>query len=151
MTDKIISVLYVDDDENNLTSFRAAFRRYFTIFTALSAKEADAMLSENEIQVLITDQRMSIKLGTELLADSVKKYPEQIRILLTAYADVECLENAINLGKVYAYLKKPWNNDKLKEVIEEGYMVYALRKKEQELTKQLEQTIKELELRLKKK
>ncbi len=150
MTEKLINVLYVDDELNNLQSFKAAFRRLFTIFTALSAKEAEVILSENDIHVLITDQRMPVKSGTELLVNSAKKYPNQIRILLTAFADVQCLEDAINLGKVHAYLQKPWNDAKLKEVIEEGYMVYTLRKKEQELTLQLQRTIDELEDRLKK-
>jgi response regulator RpfG family c-di-GMP phosphodiesterase len=146
----MINVLYVDDEQNNLQSFHASLRRFFTIHTALSAKEAEVILSENDIHVLITDQRMPLTSGTELLTETAKKYPEQIRILLTAHADVQCLEDAINLGKVHAYLQKPWNDDKLKEVIEEGYVVYTLRKKEQELTLQLQRTIEELELRLKK-
>lgn len=82
---EMINVLYVDDEKNNLISFVSSFRRYFNVFTTLSAKEAEVSLSENDIHVLITDQRMPIKLGTELLAESVKKYPEQARIIITAF------------------------------------------------------------------
>ncbi len=70
---EMINILYVDDEEYNLIYFVAVFRRYFNVFTALSAKEAEVTLAQNDIHVLITDQRMPIKLGTELLADSVKK------------------------------------------------------------------------------
>ena len=127
---KTINVLYVDDEVNNLEAFRATFRRDFNVFTAISAKEAEGILdAENDIHILITDQRMPLKSGTELLAESVRKYPHQIRILLTAYADVECLEQAINIGHVHRFLKKPWDDAKLKEEIEEGYDVFVMRKK----------------------
>ena len=66
-----ICVLYVDDEENNLFAFKAAFRRYFTVYTAVSANEAKVILTKHEIHVLITDQRMPGTLGTELLAEVV--------------------------------------------------------------------------------
>lgn len=148
----MINVLYVDDDLNNLKSFKAGFRRFFHIYTALSAKEAEDILSENEIHVLITDQRMPVKLGTELLADSVKKYPEQARILLTAYADIKCLEQAINKGHVFRYFEKPWDADLLKVAIEEGHDMFILERKRKILKETLKQiTLDELELLLQKK
>ena len=63
-----INVLYVDDEQNNLISFTAGFRKQFNVFTALSAKEAESILAKENIHVLITDQRMPEKTGTELLA-----------------------------------------------------------------------------------
>ena len=89
-----INVLYVDDEENNLISFKASFRRYFSIFTANSAIEAQEILSKNIIHVLITDQRMPETLGTELLAKAAKDYPDQTRVLLTAFTDIEALKDA---------------------------------------------------------
>ena len=83
--DEEIRILYVDDEENNLFAFKAAFRRYFMVYTTVSADEAKIILAKNEIHVLITDQRMPGTLGTELLAEVVKEYPDQIRILLTAW------------------------------------------------------------------
>lgn len=116
----IINVLYVDDEEHNLQAFKATFRKFFNVFIANSAKEAELILAANDIHVLITDQRMPLKTGTELLAETTKKYPDQIRILLTAFADVNCMEDAIKKGHVYRILKKPWDQTSLQEAIEEG-------------------------------
>lgn len=134
---KAINVLYVDDEANNLQSFAAAFRRDFTVFTALSAKDAELILSSNDIHVLITDQRMPVKTGTELLAEAVKKNPDQIRILLTGYTDIEALIDAINNGHIFKYLQKPWNEDELKTAIQDGYKLFDLKRREKELLKKL--------------
>ena len=124
MSDKIINVLYVDDEENNLISFTASFRKDFNIFTAISAKESDIILLNNNIHVLITDQRMPDTLGTELLAVAVTKYPNQSRILLTGYADIEAVIDAINNGQIFKYLTKPWDAFLLKECINLGYSLF---------------------------
>jgi response regulator RpfG family c-di-GMP phosphodiesterase len=136
-TAQTINVLYVDDEANNLQSFTATFRRNFNVFTALSAKEAQLLLAKHDIHVLVTDQRMPETTGTELLAEAVKKYPEQTRILLTAYTDVQSIIDAINKGHIFRYLQKPWNEAELKTAIEEGYEIFDLRRKEKELIKQL--------------
>jgi response regulator RpfG family c-di-GMP phosphodiesterase len=146
-----INVLYVDDEENNLLAFKAAFRRNFTVFTAISADEGQKILGENEIHVLITDQRMPGTLGTELLAQAVKDYPDHIRILLTGFSDIEAIKDAINRGQIYHYLQKPWNNDELKETIENAYKIYHLKKKQQELSQQLLTTNEQLEFMLRQK
>lgn len=124
MNDKIINVLYVDDEENNLISFTASFRRDFNVFTSSSAKESETILANNNIHVLITDQRMPDTLGTELLADAVRKYPNQSRILLTGYTDIEALIDAVNNGQIFKYLTKPWNEDLLKECIKIGHDLF---------------------------
>jgi response regulator RpfG family c-di-GMP phosphodiesterase len=116
----IINVLYVDDEVHNLQAFKAVFRRKFNVFIANSASEAEIILAKNDIHVLITDQRMPAKSGTQLLAETTKKYPDQIRILLTAFADINCMDDAVKKGYVYRILKKPWNENTLQEAIEEG-------------------------------
>ncbi len=146
-----INVLYVDDEDNNLIAFKAAFRRDFTVFTAISASEGQKILAENEIHVLITDQRMPGTLGTELLAQAVKEYPDQIRILLTGFSDIEAIKDAINRGQIYHYLQKPWNNEELKETIENAFKIYHLKKKQQELSQQLLMTNEQLEFMLRQK
>lgn len=146
-----INVLYVDDEENNLIAFKAAFRRDFTVFTAISASEGQKILAENEIHVLITDQRMPGTLGTELLAQAVKEYPDQIRILLTGFSDIEAIKDAINRGQIYHYLQKPWNNEELKQTIENAFKIYHLKKKQQELSQQLLLTNEQLEFMLRQK
>lgn len=144
MEKKIINVLYVDDEQNNLISFKATFRKEFNVFTAISAKEAQSILTDNNIHILITDQRMPETLGTELLADAVKKYPNQIRILLTAFMDAEAIINAINNGHIFKYLIKPWDSDILKNTIEEGYEFYLKNSEKEEIIRNLELIIKEL-------
>lgn len=150
-SDLNINVLYVDDEENNLKAFKASFRRYFNVFTAISADEAQKTLAENEIHVLITDQRMPGTLGTELLARAVQDYPDQIRILLTGFSDIEAIKDAINRGQIYHYLQKPWNDNDLKETIENAYKIYYLKKKQQELSQQLQLNNEQLEFMLRQK
>jgi response regulator RpfG family c-di-GMP phosphodiesterase len=146
-----INVLYVDDEENNLLSFKASFRRHFNIFIAISADEGKKILAENEIHVLITDQRMPGTLGTELLAQAVKEYPDQIRILLTGFSDIEAIKDAVNRGQIYHYLQKPWNDQELQKTIENAYQIYHLKKKQKELSEQLLVTNEQLEFMLRQK
>ena len=124
MSESIINVLYVDDEKNNLNSFKANFRHYFNIYYARSSPEAEVILDQNEIHVLVTDQKMPIKLGTELLADCVKKYPELSKILLTAFIDTIEVKEAMKLGYVFRSMEKPWNDEVLKDIIKLGYESY---------------------------
>ncbi len=146
-----INVLYVDDEENNLVAFKASFRRYFNIFTAISVDEGQKILAEKEIHILITDQRMPGKLGTDLLAQAVIDFPDQIRILLTGFTDIEALQDAVNRGQIYHYLHKPWIDDKLRTTIEVAYKVYSLRKDQKELNSKLMVTNEQLEFMLRQK
>jgi two-component system, response regulator PhcR len=119
------TILYVDDEQNNLSAFAASFRRDFKIFTALSADAARKILSEHDIHVLISDQKMPGTPGIELLEDALKKYPQQVRVLLTAYSDFEILKRAVNNGCIFKYMAKPWNDDELKNTIVEAYALYV--------------------------
>ena len=146
-----INVLYVDDEENNLIAFKASFRRYFSIYTAVSADEAQQILAQNTIHVLITDQRMPGTLGTELLAKAAIDFPDQTRILLTGYSDIEALKDAVNRGQIFRYLQKPWNDDELKKTIEDSYNVYHIKKEAQEQNELLILTNEQLEFMLRQK
>jgi response regulator RpfG family c-di-GMP phosphodiesterase len=127
MTNKfIINVLYVDDEENNLKPFIATFRRDFNVFTALSAKEAEVILNNvKDIHVIITDQKMPDTLGTELLVDVVKKYPKQTRIILTAFPEDKDVQDAEMTQLIYCAISKPWDVDKLKRLIIDGYDMFC--------------------------
>lgn len=146
-TDKI-SILYVDDEVNNLSSFRATFRRDYKIFLAESAKEGRKLLGEEEINIIITDQRMPEETGVEFLESIIPLYPDPIRILLTGYTDIQAVIDSINKGKVYHYLTKPWEEDYLKTVINNAYEVYALRKENKLLTENLLKANDQLEFLL---
>ena len=88
MQKKVINVLYVDDELNNLISFKAVFRIKYNVFTAISGEEAIKILSDTPINIIITDQRMPNMTGVEFLEKVIERFPDPVRILLTGYADM---------------------------------------------------------------
>jgi len=122
-----IKILYVDDEQSNLNAFKASFRRFFEIYTAISAAEGTKILSEIPIEVLIADQRMPDTTGIDFFESILDVYPNPIRILLTAYSDINAVINAINKGQVYRYITKPWDDYELKLTIENAYQLYILK------------------------
>ncbi len=139
-------VLYIDDEINNLNSFKASFRRDFEIYTAQSAREGRKILDSYEIGVIITDQRMPGMTGIEFLESILSIYPDTIRILLTGFSDMNAVMDAINRGQVYKYLVKPWQNDELRLYIQNALEIYHLRKENKELAHKLYLANKELDL-----
>lgn len=146
-----ISVLYVDDEENNLISFKATFRLKYTVYTALNGEQALQFVKEKPIDVIITDQRMPQMTGVELLEEIIKINPEPMRILLTGYADMSAVVDAVNKGKIFHYLSKPWSEEELTDTIQRAYEIYAERKKITESFTQLEVTNEQLEFLLRQK
>jgi response regulator RpfG family c-di-GMP phosphodiesterase len=151
MTENELSVLYVDDEINNLQSFKAAFRRDFLIYTAASAKEGMKILNVVPIQIIITDQRMPEMSGVEFLEQIIPIYPDPIRILLTGYSDIQAVIDAINKGQVYHYITKPWDEEQLRNIIKKSLEVYALRGENKELVKSLLRANEQLEFLLRQK
>lgn len=147
--EKQIRVLYVDDEAHNLTSFKATFRRHYKVFTALNGIEALRTLHQEEIHVIITDQRMPEMTGVEFLKEVLKFNEESIRVLLTGYADIDALTSAVNEGQIYHYLKKPWDEEELHKIINEGYQIFLKNKTKEELNEKLKASYEEIE-RLKK-
>src|ERR1700748_2106431 len=124
MAEKKISILYVDDEENNLFSFKAVFRIKYQVYTAISGEEALKILAEKPIQIVITDQRMPAMTGVELLEKVIPLYPDPIRLLLTGYADMNAVVDAINKGKIFHYLTKPWNEEELDITLNRAYATF---------------------------
>ncbi|AFD05854.1 response regulator [Solitalea canadensis] len=151
MSQEQINVLYIDDELHNLTAFKASFRRLYNVFTADSAEEGRKILEQNEIHVLITDQRMPQITGIEFLASIIDTFPDPIRMLLTGYADISAVIDAINKGQVYRYISKPWDEEELRHNIETAFEVYTLRKMNRQLTEDLEQANDQLEFLLRQK
>lgn len=137
MEEKNINVLYVDDEPNNITSFKAAFRRLFTIFTAESAEEGRKILETETIHVIFSDQRMPKMTGIEFFQSILETHPEPIRILITGYTDINAVIDAINVGQVYKYLSKPWNEEEVKNSVIKSFEVFDLRQQNKELTQKL--------------
>jgi DNA-binding NtrC family response regulator len=138
-------VLYVDDEIHNLNSFKAAFRRDFNIFVAQSAREGRKILDQNEIAVIVTDQRMPGMTGIEFLESVIPIYPDTIRILLTGFSDVNAVMDAINRGQVYKYLVKPWADEELKMYIQNAMEIYHLRRENKDLAQKLEKANQQLD------
>ncbi len=141
----MINILYIDDEPHNLIAFKAAFRRTYNVFTAESAEEGLKILQNNQIHVILSDQRMPKVTGIEFFASIIEAYPDPIRILITGYTDINAVIDAINTGQVYKYLTKPWSENDVKNFIEKAYEVYSLRKENIELTEKLIDVNKKLE------
>lgn len=146
MTNK--SVLYVDDEEDNLTVFKSTFRREFTIHLAKSGAEGIEILKNNEIQVIITDQRMPEMTGIQFLESVNPVYPDCIRMILTGFSDVEAIIKAINNGKVYRYITKPWNKDELRQTMNDAFENFEIKVRNKKLIEELKETNNRLELEL---
>ena len=110
----MIKVLYLDDEENNLIAFKALFRREFDVFTTTSPQEAVAYLKANEVPIILSDQKMPELSGVEFFELTLNDFPNAVRILVTGYADIEAVIDAINRGQVYRYVAKPWNENDLR-------------------------------------
>lgn len=151
MTNERINILYVDDEQNNLMSFKASFRLKYNVFTAISGDEAIKILKENNIEIIITDQRMPNMTGVEFLEMVLQLNPDPMRILLTGYADLNAVIEAVNKGKIFHYLSKPWNEEELDMTILRAYDIYKKRKEEQELTDKLAVSNDQLEFLLRQK
>lgn len=129
--DEKIKVLFVDDEVHNLESFKATFRRDFEVYVSINVKEALALLEKQPIHIILSDQRMPEITGVEFFEQVLVLYPPIMRILITGYADINIVVDAVNKGKIFKYIQKPWNNEQLKESILQAYDVY----KEQMLQK----------------
>ena len=116
--DNLLKLMVVDDEPDNLDLLYRTFRREFEVYKAEDGFKALQVLAEvGEMAVIISDQRMPRMNGTEFLSRTVEQFPDTIRIVLTGYTDVEDLVEAINSGKVFKYITKPWKPADLKTVV----------------------------------
>jgi two-component system, sensor histidine kinase and response regulator len=142
-------ILYVDDEENNLVSFAATFRREFTVHTALDAPTGAQILDEQPIKVIVTDQRMPGVTGVEFLSSILEKHPDPIRMVLTGYSDVEAIISAINKGRVYRYITKPWDPEELRITLMRAVELYDLEAERRGLVTELKLANESLEQKVK--
>ena len=140
----VYNILYVDDEENNLNSFRAALRRNYNIYTALSGEEGIDILSKTDIHVIVTDQRMPQMTGVQFL-QHIPDAQDNVKIILTGFSDMESIIEAINTGKVYRYITKPWDKDELKITIDNAIETVMLRRDKKHLIHELQEHNEQLE------
>ena len=138
MEEKKYNILYVDDEEYNLVAFKATFRKQYNIFTASSAEEGFEILKNNNICLIITDQRMPQMTGIQFLEKVIQMHPEAIRMIITGFSDVEAIIEAINTGRVFRYITKPWDEKELKMSIDNAIQLYAMQQINNDILSQLQ-------------
>jgi response regulator RpfG family c-di-GMP phosphodiesterase len=127
MNDFRHTVLFVDDEENILHSLKRLLRKErYRILTAGSGADGLEILKENDVHLVVTDQRMPEMSGTEFLAKVKEDHPDVIRIVLSGYTDVDTITESINKGHIYKFMLKPWNDQNLKLEIKQALEQYDL-------------------------
>jgi len=138
-------VLYVDDERNNLMEFKESFGADYEVLLAVSPDEAMEILKTITPHVIISDHRMPFMTGIEMFEKIKQKYPEPLRVLLTGYGDVQVLTDAINKGQVYRYIKKPWIEDEIRNVVMDAFANTQTRVALEVRNRELEEAYKELD------
>lgn len=139
-------ILYVDDQIENLDGFMFTFRKEFSILTADSATKGMELLTKYPVKVVLTDQRMPDITGVEFLEKILPLYPSIVRILVTGFADIEATIQAVNKGKIYHYVTKPWKSEDLKLVIHNAIAYHDLKSQNKQLLDTLTQQNEDLRI-----
>ena len=135
------SILYIDDEEDNLLVFKSAFRRHYSVLTALSGEEGLELLKTHDVSVVITDQRMPKMTGVQFLSN-LPEEKDMIRMILTGYSDAGSIMDAINTGEVYRYITE---KDELRITIDNAIETIQLRRANSHLLHELEEANENLE------
>jgi Nif-specific regulatory protein len=134
-----VPVLVVDDEPDNLDAIRFNFGKSFSLFPAGSGEEALALVKQHDFAVIVTDQRMPRMTGLELLKAAREIRPDAVGIIVTAFTDVDVLIEAINLGRIYRYVTKPWDAKELRGILTHAIERYQLVRENRRLSEQLQQ------------
>jgi response regulator RpfG family c-di-GMP phosphodiesterase len=117
-------LLVVDDEPDVCDSIYDLLRHEFRVLKAKNGAEGYKLLQENDVHIIMTDQRMPHLSGVELLKGVRAKHPRAVRMLFTGYADLESIIAAINQGHVFQFLKKPWQPEELLSAVREAALEY---------------------------
>jgi DNA-binding NtrC family response regulator len=118
-------VLYLDDDQGNLDSFRANFRDSFQVYTATNPVQAYNMIESEGIQIAIADHHMPSMSGVEFLESLSRDFPQVQRILLTGYTETIPVVEAINKGRVFGVLTKPFNIRDISAMVRDAWQQFS--------------------------
>jgi two-component system, probable response regulator PhcQ len=135
---KKYAILYVDDEEKSLKYFTRAFEENFRVLTAASAQDGLKLIEQHgeDIGVLMTDQRMPGEKGVWLLEKSRQLHPRTIRILATAFSDMEAAIAAVNTGAIYKYVTKPWDPAQLEETLKRALEFFMVQNERDQLLRE---------------
>jgi signal transduction histidine kinase len=139
------TLLVVDDEAEILKAMRRQFRKKYQVIVADNASTAINILSKEDVQVIISDQRMPEMTGTEMYSIIKRQYPDAVQIILTGYSDIQAVIDAINQGNVFHYLTKPWKIDELDNVVEKAFQRFKLISENKQLLNELKETNQKLE------
>jgi signal transduction histidine kinase len=139
------TLLVVDDEPDVVKSVQDLLRMKYRVLGATSARQAMDLMAQEEIHLVMSDQRMPEMTGVDFLCKVRGDYPEAIRLLFTGYADIRAVIEAINQGNVYRYITKPWDPDELETVIDEAADRYDLIVERKKLLAMLQQQNQDLE------
>jgi two-component system, sensor histidine kinase and response regulator len=143
---KKIKILYVDDELNNLTGFKASFRYIYQVLIALNVTEAlDIVRQHPDIHVIFSDQRMPVTTGVQFFEQIRHTYPDPIRILITGFTDAEAIIDAINIGNIFRYVKKPWTEADIIAAVNEAEKFYVANKLMETKNRELQKAYDELD------
>jgi diguanylate cyclase len=133
------TLLLVDDEEDVCSALERVLKRDgYLILRASSGKEGLAILAQQEVGVVISDQRMPEMSGVEFLTQVKELYPNTIRIVLSGYADLDSVTAAINQGAIYKFFTKPWDNDILRVDVLEAFWRQELAREKEQLLQQIQ-------------
>jgi len=144
-TNPIYSILYIDEEEQNLISFKSAFSQDYHIYTTTSGKAGLEVMEQKTIQLVIADQQMPDMGGIELLEKILILYPDCMRMITTKAGDKDAIIQAFNKGYIFRYVVKPWNRDDLMLSIDSAMEVYNLKIQNRNLIDNLEEAKLNLE------
>jgi response regulator RpfG family c-di-GMP phosphodiesterase len=117
-------LLVVDDEPDVCDSVHDLLRREFRVLKAHGAEEGFRVMREEEVHIIMTDQRMPQITGVELLKKVKARNPKAVRMLFTGYADLESIIAAINQGHIYQFLRKPWQPEDLLAAVRQASYEY---------------------------
>src|SRR3954453_5749045 len=141
-------LLIVDDEPDVCDSVHDLLRREFRVLKANSAEEGYRLMQEEEVHIVMSDQRMPQISGVELLTKVKSRYPHAIRMLFTGFADIESIIAAINQGHVYQFLKKPWQPEDLEAAVRHAAIEYDRLTSTEEESERLREVVTNLHQRV---
>lgn len=138
-------VLFVDPEQENLDLCKLLFKKHYNVLTADSPKEALLALSSNDVKVILAEQYQRDKTAIELFKVTSELFPRTERILMTGTIDKQVIIDAVNIGKIFHHVTKPFEQNNLKSIIDKAIEKHNLQKQNDILIMGLKQTNKELE------
>lgn len=143
-----LSVLVVDDEQRSLETLRRTLEDHFTVFTALSAEQGNAVMEREQVHIVVSDQRMHGTSGVEFLCTVRAQWPDTVRLILSGHTEAQDIIAGVNEAGIWQYLLKPWHPDQLVLTLQGAAELWRLQQENQRLTLELRSSPENLSLRV---